>query len=240
MDNKTNSSDTQLTQQSSTLDSRARYRCPEKLAQLLALLNLISDATIEKYNAFTRLNDEVKLAYWAEIFNELPDKLKEWIVDSAKFDAESFITADKNYYDYLLVFENLLAVRAFLKNIQQIGKSFSKTINNPLSPDELTIEPRNFQSALKNLLSLERAGKTSFPNFSGLINVKILPDFTMKFTLSPLVEMISESDIRRIRQCFFCSNFFWAERMDALGCTRQCSNALRQRRLREARLKSTE
>lgn len=149
------------------------------------------------------------------------------------------MTADNIYFDYLLVFENLLAVRALLENIQQIEKSSSRTINNRLSPDKVPVEPRNFQSALKNLLSFARAGEISFPNFAGLINVEITPDFTMSFTFSPLIETISKSDIRRIRQCLFCSNFFWAERVDALGCTRRCSNALRQRRLRQTRLKPT-
>ncbi len=216
--------------------SRARFRCPVNLARIMELLNLISVKTIERYNGLQLFDDEDKLTQWIQIFQKLPAELKNYIRDFVEVDRHKTKAAKNFYYDYQLVFENLLAVRALLEHIESIDKKSFRIYHGGLPSGETLAEQHSYHFTLKDVFSFSAPKGINSPNYSSLINVEILPDSTMNFTLSPLLYAISKADTRRIRQCRFCRKFFWAERYDALGCSPRCSNALRQRKLREFRM----
>jgi hypothetical protein len=51
-------------------------------------------------------------------------------------------------------------------------------------------------------------------------------------THGPLIEALLGVDIRRIRECPICGNFYWAGRIDQPGCSGKCTGTLRTRRWR--------
>lgn len=227
--------------ETATTASPARFRCPENLAQLFELMNLISNKTVENYVGIISLDGKSRLSAWIEIFEKLPEQLKNYIKKTSLTDSHHLNSGDKVYYDYLFVFETLLAVRALLASIEPFAGKSSTDINKETYPlCKQRIEQHNSRSALKHLLTSNTFEEPGSPDYSSLIDVEISPDFTMYFTFSPLIEAVIGADIRRIRRCRFCRKFFWAERYDALGCSPRCSNALRQRRLRKARMMSTD
>lgn len=233
---KINKSDTTIktTKNLTSATSRARFRCPVTLGRVIELLNLISAETVENYKGLKELEEENKNARWLQIFGKLPVELKNYIKDFVEFDSPSSKAERNFYYEYRIVFENLLAVRALLASLESfVGDSLLMT-NKNLPYGEMSAEQSySFHSVLKCILTSNALEEIGSPNYSGLINVEILTNFTVKLTLSPLLYVIGKADIRRIRQCRFCRNLFWAERNDALGCSRRCSNALRQRKLRD-------
>lgn len=159
-----------------------------------------------------------------------------YIKDFVEVDRHKTKAAKNFYYDYQLVFENLLAVRALLERVESIDKKSFRIYHGGLPSGETLADQHSYHFTLKDVFSFNASEGINSPNYSSLINVEILPDSTMNLTLSPLLYAISKADTRRIRQCRFCRKFFWAERYDALGCSPRCSNALRQRKLRESRM----
>lgn len=72
----------------------------------------------------------------------------------------------------------------------------------------------------------------SVRRFDNLL-IDFSPESIFGYEPRPMVGILKGVEFRRVRQCRLCKNLFWARRLDALGCSPRCSNALRQRKLRE-------
>lgn len=66
-----------------------------------------------------------------------------------------------------------------------------------------------------------------------LLKIEVNDKGESQIVHGPIVEALLGTDIRRIRECPICSDFFWAGRIDQSCCSTQCAHILRTRRWRE-------
>lgn len=93
---------------------------------------------------------------------------------------------------------------------------------------KLAFVGRNFDNAERRL---KNAG---FLNLDQLIpDLYVDEDGILHKQEDPVLEVILGLDVRRIRQCKICSNFFWAKRKDRQCCQEKCANVHNQRKSRE-------
>lgn len=67
--------------------------------------------------------------------------------------------------------------------------------------------------------------------------IRIDDNGRLRIELDRFAAIVDRTDAIRIRDCEICKRIFWAGRLDATCCSRNCANALRSRRYRERRNK---
>ncbi len=75
--------------------------------------------------------------------------------------------------------------------------------------------------------------KLRLPKLETQGTMKINKDGTISIENDPFAEAVEGVDATRIRECPKCRRLFWAGRNTQLGCSTQCSTALRNRNLRK-------
>ncbi|HEV7642791.1 MAG TPA: hypothetical protein VGO50_02510 [Pyrinomonadaceae bacterium] len=161
--------------------------------------------------------------------------------------------------------ETLIVISEFLDSISWLNEEIHYTtypINHKM---EVSAEAKNkgtsfdpFALAKKNMSAAELA---DFPRtWIVKVHLKILSeeytyylnkslelskhrfwlenDDTIRFTTSPLVDLLEGIQIKRIRGCKICREVFYAKREDAWACSANCANTLRQRRWSKNKLKA--
>ena len=98
---------------------------------------------------------------------------------------------------------------------------------------KLAFVGRNFDAANKRL---ENAG---FIDFDQLMpNLTVDDNGILQKEENPWIKLLIGSDVRRIKECMICRNFFWAERKDRMCCKEQCANIYNQRLSRDRKRES--
>jgi len=79
-------------------------------------------------------------------------------------------------------------------------------------------------------------GFSVFVNLIGpnqLLRIEVSDKGERKIVHGPIVEALLGVDVRRIRECAICCDFFWAGRIDQPCCSKKCAHVVRTRRWRE-------
>lgn len=214
---------------------RARFRCPPELQKVIAVINLITDEIIEDFDRTDPWNYEHPLK-WSDVFDRLPEPVKAYL---SRDIGEAEQSQPFFYRRGSWLFQNLISFRNLVRQIEVVGKkSLERNRNQDMSPTMIAKVEGALNHRINPLLREDFDADSLETNNLGVVQFRVTPDRKLKLKVSPLIEVLDGVDMTRIRRCDFCSQLFWAERIDSLGCSAKCSNALRQRRLRNAKLKS--
>jgi hypothetical protein len=120
---------------------------------------------------------------------------------------------------------------AFCKRQGQLGRQWIdqyykvRAIKRLL--DELTHVSDNFQTA-------DRTHIVGLFDLRDLIpKLRIDENGILHREEDPILDLLLGIDIRRIRKCRICENYFWAQRSDRRCCKRECADIFNQRLSRE-------
>lgn len=224
--------------------SKAKHRCPTRLAEAMNIVNLIGFKEVDKFQKLDTWAFEY-LESWTDFYDSLPEKVKKFVVIMLNKDDFPQPATDEDYLKLHASFQNLLLFRDLLFFLR---KTHAQLPAEPVGENETKLLTKQFQDEIDRLISpIYRAHRES-PFYEseeiqeirkvGFVFTKLSPNFIIDFEIPPLLQILKQVDVLRIRECEFCGNTFWAQRMNAIGCSLGCSNALRQRKFREKKLKN--
>lgn len=220
-------------------NSRAKYKCPDELDELIKLANLVPP--------------DVILPDWEKVFDEHTNYRFD---DSREQRKEKFSLACQKTFDKCFehfseeVKRNVFysfADDALTRN-PDIDEKRLIEVTQFIAVTTWYAEVRQIRGDLRSLTNyfthLRKVPKSEIgnPDFYGNGQDFKLPDLkvplqinntTIQVKLTGLAKAIDGVDGDRIRSCGVCSHIFWAKRRNAETCSPNCLNVLRQRRFRE-------
>lgn len=211
--------------------SRSNFICPPDFAEIIPVINSITDEMIEEYS---RIDERYGAEYppdWSDVFESLPAVVKDYLIKTMEREGRRKLLPFA-VQRCMGILGDVIAFRNFVHLIERLtGKYLKETADT-----ELTAEICDrIDAALSDFINprlQDVLDDPSLENNLGIIGLRAAPNFRIRLTAPPLTAALHDIDMKRIRRCEFCENIFWAQRMDALGCSQRCSGALRQRRLR--------
>lgn len=218
--------------------SKAKFlRAPPKLAKAIEAINLLTAEVDKSYEGVdpweVGLTDD-----WAEFYNSLPETVRNFVIEVSD---EVDFSQPPNEDDYLSLYEgfqNLLFFRHLLTSLRATHENAVAASNGDfriykqmmITEFYRLINPNANKFARKYFVkSIEEDSVRRFDN----LLIDFSPESIFGYEPRPIVRILKGVEFRRVRQCRLCKKLFWAKRLDALGCSARCSNALRQRKLRE-------
>lgn len=123
-----------------------------------------------------------------------------------------------------------------VKKRYELGAEYSKIW---LSRYERVKKVKNFLSSLAFIGRSFYSAKKDFSNFDLLnlddlmFNIYIDENGILCKKEFIVLEYLIGIDVRRIRECKICHNFFWANRIDRQCCTKKCADVFNQRNSRK-------
>ncbi len=209
---------------------RAKFRCPPELKRVIGVINSITDEAIQEFYR-TDVYDYEHPPEWSEVFDELPKIVQDYLLENIGGEKSQPFAYRRGSW----VFQNLISFRNLVNHIEFVGReSLARANGEELSPKMIADVETSLNDPINPLMSEKFAPGTIEDNDLGVIQFRVSPNRRLKLKVSPLLGVLDEVDVTRIRRCEFCEDIFWAERIDALGCSPRCSNGLRQRKLRGA------
>ncbi|MDQ3636204.1 MAG: hypothetical protein M3405_17145 [Acidobacteriota bacterium] len=202
--------------------SRAKYKCPDEVKELLRKVNLILFPT-------NMIDLEFEIRRRTRILREKTDDnnasvaIRDVLTDCLNDLPDDFISYIKGFC-YGSHIREIDINKADLKDIHLMAQAYMSfyTLHN---------ETISYARRLKN----ERECKYQ-PNhwevFPERASGVILQDENGNNYVDGLVSVIHKIIPDRFRMCEICNRIFWANRKDSVNCSKKCANTLRVRRSR--------
>lgn len=100
---------------------------------------------------------------------------------------------------------------------------------------------RNARKNLSEIIDRYKRSKSDDPLYKGFsasvfaitATVRISSEGLIEFEKDEFLRAIEDVEVERLRCCAICGKYFWAGRLDQQCCSKNCANALRNRRWRE-------
>jgi hypothetical protein len=189
--------------------SRAKYRCPNKLEDLIYQVNLIPPDFQMQSLQFLTERGLTKTDALRDCLKYTPPKFKKHLEFISGFDKVSSETDERTRNFYL----------------QKMADEYFEYF-----------EMRDSMLTLLGRLEIEREHPNDFFDWIGCplpLRTLVYRDVNGKLQKTGLGTLIGEFDDSRLRRCAICKCVFWAKYKNSFTCSDRCLNALRQRRSRK-------
>lgn len=204
--------------------SRAKYQCPPLLEEIINLLKFLPIDIRRDFPQNISVEKDIEFLNYVE---SLHPKIKEYLfrfdlpdlISIAKTEEEKRAEEDSQIWHKCRAtfarYEDLMSAKTLFIQITERNKVASE-IKKQYGFEVLGIHV--FDEDRKNTAGL-------YADNNGFLK----PFKSVFFAIFETEDV----EYRRIRQCLICEHIFWAKRKDSETCSKNCFNALRQRRHRE-------
>lgn len=212
---------------------------PPMLAKAIEAINLLTAEVDKRYEEVEPW--ELGLTEdWAEFYESLDGTVKNFVVEVSEKKDLSDPPSEDDYLSLYDGYQNLLFFRHLLASLRAMHEKATAESNGDFQTYRemmktefyRLINPHTNKFGRKYVVkSFDEYSPRPFDN----LLIDFSPESVFDFEPRPIIGILKLVEFRRVRECRLCKNIFWAKRLNALGCSTRCSNALRQRKLRETK-----
>jgi hypothetical protein len=224
--------------------SRAKYKCPPELKELIELTNLVPNGIItpdfenEIRIELKRLRDETgdpspeisAYEFLTSKIKHLPKEFLDYLDREAYRHAFPFEITPESYEDERRFRQEF--VKQYVEYCSMRGSML--WLVRRLEDERKSMRSAEKEYGLEeNSLTFQHYTSLDWDAFPISINTTLLRDDSGTLHITGLAALIGKFDDSRLRRCNVCERIFWAKRKDSETCSLSCFNILRQRRHRE-------